>query len=72
MSFMSKKINLNGRMIYFLGVYLSDLLTSQGLDMDLGGVAVVVNSTIVSRSKWKKIKINAGDKIEIVHIVRGG
>tara|TARA_B100000886_G_C20423486_1_gene492728 strand:+ start:1517 stop:1726 length:210 start_codon:yes stop_codon:yes gene_type:complete len=69
---MSKKINLNGRMIYFLGVYLSDLLTSQGLDMDLGGVAVVVNSTIVSRSKWKKIKINAGDKIEIVHIVRGG
>lgn len=69
---MSKKINLNGRMIYFPGVYLSDLLTSQGLDMDLGGVAVVVNSTIVSRSKWKKIKINAGDKIEIVHIVRGG
>ena len=69
---MSKKIHLNGRMIYFLGVYLSDLLTSQGLDMDLGGVAVVVNSTIVSRSKWKKIKINAGDKIEIVHIVRGG
>ena len=51
---------------------MSDLLTSQGLDMDLGGVAVVVNSTIVSRSKWKKIKINAGDKIEIVHIVRGG
>ena len=72
MSFMSKKINLNGRTIYFPGVYLSDLLTSQGLDMDLGGVAVVVNSTIVSRSKWKKIKINAGDKIEIVHIVRGG
>ena len=59
-------------MIYFPGVYLFDLLTSQGLDMDLGGVAVVVNSTIVSRSKWKKIKINAGDKIEIVHIVRGG
>ena len=69
---MSKKININGNMIVFSGIYLSELLNSQGVDTDLGGVAVVINSTIVSRSQWKKIKITAGDKIEIVHIVRGG
>lgn len=69
---MSKKINLNGEMIIFPGAFLSELLASKGVDSDVGGVAVVVNSTIVSRSEWQKVKINAGDKIEIVHIVRGG
>ena len=72
MSSMSKKIHLNGKMIFFSEAYLSELLAAQGVDADLGGVAVVINSTIVPRSEWKQIKITAGDKIEIVHIVRGG
>ena len=35
-------------------------------------VAIELNGQVVGRSDWPQIKVNAGDKIEVVHFVGGG
>lgn len=48
------------------------LLTDQGIDEEQGGVAIAVNGEVVPRGDWDQTPLRPNDKIEIVHIVRGG
>ena len=35
-------------------------------------VAIEINKEIVDKKKIKKIKLNNGDKVEVVHFIGGG
>ena len=49
---------------------LQELL--QHLQLDAGRVAVEHNREIVHRDRWATVKVQAGDQLEIVHLVGGG
>jgi len=49
---------------------ISDLLRANGLDNR--PVAVEVNRDIVPRSEHPEHRLQAGDKVEIVHAIGGG
>jgi len=49
---------------------LLDLLRS--LDLDPRAVAVELNKQIVRRSSLSTVRLNDGDRIELVHFVGGG
>ncbi|HKD82668.1 MAG TPA: sulfur carrier protein ThiS [Candidatus Angelobacter sp.] len=55
---------------------LPDGLTVAALVAELGmkpdRVAVELNLEIVPRSQWETTRLNAGDKLEVVHFVGGG
>ncbi|PWE17313.1 thiamine biosynthesis protein ThiS [Marinicauda salina] len=52
------------------GLSLDDLLRS--LDLDPRKVAVERNLEIAPRSAYDAVRIEAGDRLEIVHFVGGG
>jgi len=35
-------------------------------------VAVAINTTVVPRSRFDEVKIEAGDRVEVIHAVGGG
>lgn len=35
-------------------------------------IAVELNNNVISRSEWAAVKVNDGDKLEVVHFVGGG
>ena len=49
---------------------LQDLL--QRLQLDAGRVAVEHNREIIKRELWGSVRVQAGDQLEIVHLVGGG
>jgi thiamine biosynthesis protein ThiS len=49
---------------------LAQLVEQLGMKPDR--VAVELNREIASRARWAEIKLNDGDKLEIVHFVGGG
>ncbi|MDX2127722.1 MAG: sulfur carrier protein ThiS [Chloroherpetonaceae bacterium] len=51
---------------------LASLLLKIGIDQTKKGIAVAVNETVVSKSKWEAEKITEGDSIEIIRAVQGG
>jgi thiamine biosynthesis protein ThiS len=65
------KIQLNGKQFQInTGIYLNDLLNS--LKIKINKVAIEVNGVIIEKSKYKKLKLNENDKVEIVHFIGGG
>ena len=65
------KIQLNGKQFQInTGIYLNDLLN--GLKIKINKVAIEVNGVIIEKSKYKKLKLNENDKVEIVHFIGGG
>lgn len=52
------------------GATLLDLLS--GLGRDPRTVAVERNGTIVPRAQFGEIRLEAGDRVELVHFVQGG
>ena len=66
------EIHVNGEVTTFEGEIIPDLLIVLGFQPQQSGLAVAVNGAVVSRSAWKQTFLNHGDKVEIVHIVRGG
>jgi sulfur carrier protein len=69
---MSATITLNGKGREWRDMNVRELLTDAGIEPGKGGLAVAVNAAVVPRAAWEKTRIRAGDKIEIVRIVRGG
>ena len=67
-----KNIKINGEEIVLTNSNLAGLLTERAIEKNHGGVAVAVNGKVVPRDEWDKTQINKDDRIEIVHIVRGG
>jgi sulfur carrier protein len=51
---------------------VSDLLNTLTLPEDGKGIAIAVNDTVVSRSRWQEHELRDGDHIEIVRAVQGG
>jgi len=65
------KIQLNGKQFQInAGINLNDLLNS--LKIKINKVAIEVNGVIVEKGKYKKLKLNQNDKVEIVHFIGGG
>jgi len=67
-----KNIKINGEEIVLTNSNLAGLLMERAIEKKQGGVAVAVNGKVVPRDEWDKTQINKDDRIEIVHIVRGG
>ena len=65
---------LNGQARSFdglrVGASLDELVTALGLKGDR--VAVEMNGEIVPRTQWPQARLNARDKLELVHFVGGG
>jgi len=54
------------------GATLADLLDTLGIRPDATGVAVAVNDTVVTRSRWTETPLVRGDYVEVIHAVQGG
>jgi len=65
------KIKVNGEKIIFDYNTPIEKLTKK-LKIPLNKVAIELNKKILDKKKLKKIKLNNGDKIEIVHFIGGG
>tara|TARA_Y100001970_G_scaffold154616_1_gene189447 strand:- start:361 stop:579 length:219 start_codon:yes stop_codon:yes gene_type:complete len=65
------KIRINGKNKNISKEYMLNELISE-LKIPLNKVAIEMNKEIVDKKKIKKIKLNSGDKIEIVHFIGGG
>ena len=65
------KIKVNGKKIIFDNNTSIEKLTKK-LKIPLNKVAIELNKKILDKKKIKKIKLNNGDKIEIVHFIGGG
>ncbi len=51
---------------------VGDLLQALALPADGKGIAIAVNDTVVSRSRWPEQQLREGDRVEIVRAVQGG
>ena len=51
---------------------VNDLISSLNLPSEGRGIAIAVNDTVVSKSRWNEHKLNDGDRIEIVKAMQGG
>jgi sulfur carrier protein len=67
-----RTITVNGEPRPWSSQDVAALLGEQGIDSGRGGVAVAVNGEVVPRAEWSQTHLNPDDRIEIVHIVRGG
>ncbi len=65
------KIKVNGEKIIFDYNTPIEKLTKK-LKIPLNKVAIELNKKILDKKKLKKVKLNNGDKIEIVHFIGGG
>ena len=65
-------ITVNGESVPMTSGDIRGLLAEKGIDSDRGGVAVALNGEVVPRAEWNRTRVKPNDKIEIVHIVRGG
>ena len=66
------EINVNGEVTAFEGKIIPDLLIARGFQPQQSGLAVAINGAVVPGSAWELTFLDDGDKVEIVHIVRGG
>jgi sulfur carrier protein len=72
MKMSDQTITVNGEDVPMTSRDIGGLLAEQGIDSARGGVAVAVNGEVVPRAEWGQTPLKANDRIEIVHIVRGG
>lgn len=69
---MADRFFLNGEERARTVASIDALLAAEGIDGANGGVAVARNGEVVPRSEWAQTPVEADDRIELVHIVRGG
>lgn len=69
---MNGTIRLNGEDQPWSDQSLRDLVAGAGVDLDKGGLAIARNGEVVPRADWAQTRLEPDDRIEIVHIVRGG
>ncbi|MDB0062893.1 sulfur carrier protein ThiS [Crocinitomicaceae bacterium] len=65
------EVKFNGELMSIQSVYLSELLEERALNGKTG-IAVAVNSTVVSKSKWSKTMLQENDEILIITAAAGG
>jgi sulfur carrier protein len=66
------EIWLNGASITWEAgpIALSDLLAEQKINLE--GIAVAVNDTVIRKTEWPEYIIREGDRIEVVYARQGG
>ncbi len=69
---MSGTITVNGERRPWQAQTVRELLTADGVVANRGGLAVALNASVVPRTEWDATAVRPDDRIEIVHIVRGG
>ena len=69
---MTRTFVINGETRECRGQSVREILTDAGIAPGGGGVAVALNAQVVPRGDWEDTRIEPGDRVEIVHIVRGG
>jgi sulfur carrier protein len=69
---MTDKFYLNGEARDRTVETVGALLSAEGIDAAQGGIAVARNGEVVPRGEWAQTPVDADDRIELVHIVRGG
>ena len=69
---MERTITVNGEARPWKAQTVGELLAADGLAAAAGGIAVARNAEVVPRAEWDRVRIEPDDRIEIVHIVRGG
>ena len=69
---MTETITVNGDPHDWQDQSLGDLLREFDIEPARGGVAVAVNADVLPRGAWETTRVSPGDRVEIVHIVRGG
>jgi len=69
---MNQVIRLNGEDRPWREQSLCDLAAGAGHDLEKGGIAIARNGEVVPRTDWAQTRLRPDDRIEIVHIVRGG
>lgn len=69
---MQEKIYINGEIENLSSRSIKLLLEKRGINCSKGGIAIARNGQVVPRTDWEQKFLKANDKIEIVHIVRGG
>lgn len=72
MSTTGDTITVNGERVPMTCRDIPALLAEKEIDCSRGGVAVALNGEVVPRAEWDQTPVKPDDKIEIVHIVRGG
>jgi sulfur carrier protein len=68
----SETIFINGERKPLSSSTLIELVEKNGVDSTKGGVAIALNGEVVPRADWAQTSMKSDDKVEIVHIVRGG
>lgn len=66
------QITVNGEPHDWQDRSMTELLKDFDVAPDKPGVAVALNSDVLPRGDWQSVRVKPGDRIEIVHIVRGG
>ena len=68
---MESTIELNGRKYpYKQGTTISVLMKENNFDYSY--IIVKINGVIIEEDKWAATAVNAGDKVEIIHVFGGG
>ena len=67
-----QSFSLNGKQKPWTAMSVVGLLEEAGVDSGRGGVAVARNGEVVPRAQLAQTAVQPDDRIEIVHIVRGG
>lgn len=65
-------LTVNGDPVTTTAPFLSILLQDHAITQDSTGVAVALNSTLVTKDVWNKTALKQGDTIDIVKPFAGG
>ncbi|MFN3562644.1 MAG: sulfur carrier protein ThiS [Chloroherpetonaceae bacterium] len=67
------KILINGKLIELPhALTLAELLKQNGISANDKGIAVAYNDEVVMKSHWEKLRVQDGDRLEIVRATQGG
>ena len=64
-------VKFNGEILSVQVSSLSELMLDQNLN-EKTGIAVAINSTVISKSKWDETKLQENDEILIITAAAGG
>ena len=68
----ASEIRVNGQDVSVTAATIAELLAERAVEMGQRGIAIALNSWVVSRSAWGETALSPGDSIEIVRAMQGG
>ena len=54
------------------GLTLEDLLCQNNVGSSQKGVAVAINAEVVPKGGWADVRLEPGDRVDVIHAVQGG